>query len=208
MWKSNSVLPMGGRRAFLIRRDEAEVRPGTQRWIGDVGPGRRIDPAADGDLDITATVEIGGSGLGSTVIDANHIDRVFDIATNAIAIIHDMTIQNGTAQLDPRTSHLHGGGIHNHGYLNLFRASVVQNEVLTSGWGGGRGSFRALGLGVGRLSSAIGVAAAATWVASSAVVGAAGAGALVCVGGAAVVVTASAVAAAGRSEEGRVGKDG
>src|SRR5215831_12206084 len=48
--------------------------------------------------------------------------------------------------------------------------------------GGGKGSFRALGLGVGRLSSAMGVAEAAGWVASSAVAGAAGTGAVVCVG--------------------------
>jgi hypothetical protein len=70
------------------------------------------------------------------------------------------------------------------------------------------GSFRALGLGVGRLRSAIGVAAAVGWGASSAVVGAAGAGAVVRVGaavagmavgggGAAVVDTASTLAAVG-----------
>src|SRR5438093_12213800 len=74
--------------------------------------------------------------------------------------------------------------------------------------GGGKGSFRALGLGVGRLSSAIGVAAAAGSVASSTVVGTAGTGAVVCVGAAvagmavgggsaAVVDTASTVAAVG-----------
>ena len=45
--------------------------------------------------------------------------------------------------------------------------------------GGGKGSFRALGLGVGRLSSAIGVAGTVGLVAGSAVVGAAGTGAVV-----------------------------
>src|SRR5262249_50859104 len=66
--------------------------------------------------------------------------------------------------------------------------------------GGGKGSLRALGLGVGRLSSAMGVAAAAGLVASSAVDGDAGAGA---VGGIGSAVACKAVGGGGAAVGGQ-----
>ena len=76
------------------------------------------DAAATGDLDITDSVTI--NGTGNPVIDGNHTDRVFEIMAGETAAIDGVTVQNGYAQS--------GAGIRNHGILNLTN-SIVQNNV-------------------------------------------------------------------------------
>jgi len=55
--------------------------------------GRCEDAAATGDLDITAPVTIVGAGALTTIIDANGIDRVFDVAADLD--LQGVTIRNG-----------------------------------------------------------------------------------------------------------------
>ncbi|MGH3034332.1 MAG: choice-of-anchor Q domain-containing protein [Gaiellaceae bacterium] len=94
-----------------------------------------------GDLDITKELTIVGVGAGKTIIDAQGIDRVFDIAAGAKVTIKGVTITGGSAESTNNFGHEHGGGIHNHGTLVLEESSLVDNKVLrspgTMPWGGG-----------------------------------------------------------------------
>ena len=56
--------------------------------------GRNEDAAATGDLDITDPVNITGVA-GSTIIDGNGIDRVFDVFASGTTTISGVTIRNG-----------------------------------------------------------------------------------------------------------------
>jgi len=90
-----------------------------------------------GDLDIKADVNIHGAGAGSTVLDANHIDRVFHINPEGIAedfavSLSDMTIQHGYDWAD------YGGGINaSRGTLTVARTTFLRNEAVIYGYGGG-----------------------------------------------------------------------
>jgi hypothetical protein len=108
------------------------------------------DDAYTGDLDITKPEQLTiiGAGPAKTIIDAQGIDRVFDIAGGAEVYIRAVTITGGSAEVDPRTTHEHGGGIHNHGKVILVETSLVGNQVVrpltlhpvtkqTLPWGGG-----------------------------------------------------------------------
>ena len=86
------------------------------------------DANASGDLDLTgpAPTTIRGAGARTTIIDGAGIDSVFEIDAAATAEISDMTVQHGGSS--------DGGGIHNHGDLQLAHVSVVDNE---GAYGGG-----------------------------------------------------------------------
>ena len=105
---------------------EADVTGG-----GSIGIPPGLVVLLNGDLDITKNITIAGSGSDQTSINAaNQNDRVFEIGPAANVTISGVTIEYGTAHgksfLDYR-SHNHGGGIHNHGTLNL-SDSVIQNN--------------------------------------------------------------------------------
>jgi uncharacterized repeat protein (TIGR01451 family)/CSLREA domain-containing protein len=87
------------------------------------------DEAATGDLDITDVLTITGDGPGQTIIDANSIDRVFEIHSGAsTVVISGVTIINGNVTGD-------GGGIYHHGNnLILINTDVSSN---TADYGGG-----------------------------------------------------------------------
>lgn len=104
------------------------------------------DPVLAGDLDITKNLTIEGKGPGLTVIDAQGIDRVFDIAPGAMLTLRKVTITGGSAQSTNVAGHEHGGGIHNHGTLVMEESALVGNKVLRPlkvvggtpyPWGGG-----------------------------------------------------------------------
>jgi hypothetical protein len=101
-------------------------------------PSSAPDTGADGDLDVTEANDlfILGVGASQTIIDAGGIDRVFDIAAGARLSMWSVQLRNGVARLDNRTNHLHGGGIHNHGYLGLFWSALTGNFG-GNNWGGG-----------------------------------------------------------------------
>ena len=66
------------------------------------------DPAATGDLDITQDLTIVGADQGTTTIDGNGIDRVFDVA-GGTATISGVTVSGGQANDGAFTTA--GGGI-------------------------------------------------------------------------------------------------
>lgn len=58
-------------------------------------PGANEDAAATGDLDLTNSVTINGAGARTTRIDANGIDRVFEVFSGVTASIRGVTITRG-----------------------------------------------------------------------------------------------------------------
>jgi len=97
------------------------------------GPGE--DAGAAGDLDLTKSVTITGLGARLTVIDAQGIDRAFDVASGITAEIDDVTVTGGQTPDD-------GGGIRSDGMLTLLRDAISGNSA--GGNGGGIESTGAL----------------------------------------------------------------
>jgi CSLREA domain-containing protein len=60
-------------------------------------PGAKEDHCRTGDLDICSNLTIRGAGKEVTIIDANHLDRIFHIKGAWKVTISDLTIQNGQA---------------------------------------------------------------------------------------------------------------
>lgn len=92
--------------------------------------GRDENAAATGDLDISSDLIISGISPASTVIDANGLDRVFDVLPTGIATISEVTVRNGTVDADVGVGG--GGGIlveENGGNLTLTNVSVRDNRV-------------------------------------------------------------------------------
>ena len=85
--------------------------------------------AALGDLNVKDDIIITGGGEASTIIDANGIDRVFNIATGVSVTLSHLSIVNGDFTVDPPV----GGGILNRGNLNLNGVKFQNN---TAGNGG------------------------------------------------------------------------
>ena len=86
------------------------------------------DEAATGDLDITGPLTITGQGPDQTVIDANGIDRAFDIRPGAgTVVISGVTIMGGNVTGD-------GGGIYNYNAdLALVNTHLVSNTATNGG---------------------------------------------------------------------------
>lgn len=89
----------------------------------------------NGDLNLTKplvagqTINIAGAGAGKTIIDANFIDGVFQVETDRVATISNVTIRNGSRPVGP------GGGILNGGTLSIIDSVIENNSV--SNFGGG-----------------------------------------------------------------------
>ncbi len=93
------------------------------------------DAAATGDLDVTADVDVQGAGAGSTIIDGNLTDRVFDFdpaADGVTARLAGVTVRNG-AQVSE------GGGIRNTGTLRIENSAVTDNAATGSSTARGGG---------------------------------------------------------------------
>lgn len=86
------------------------------------------DNGLQGDLDIRAPVTIKGAGATTTTVDAETIDRVFDVVNNVTVTISGLTIRGGKQLADL------GGGVHNVGTLTLSGDVITDNS---SGGGGG-----------------------------------------------------------------------
>ncbi|HLK09779.1 MAG TPA: choice-of-anchor Q domain-containing protein [Candidatus Binatia bacterium] len=86
------------------------------------------DHCATGDLDITSSISIVGAGAATTIVDANHRDRAFDILPDGAAVISGVTVQNGSAD--------DGGGIRvTGGTLKLVESVVTGNQAADVGGG-------------------------------------------------------------------------
>jgi cysteine-rich repeat protein/predicted outer membrane repeat protein len=82
-----------------------------------------------GDLDVTESLTVDGSGTGTTVIDANDVDRVFQVFGGTSLAVNDLTIRNGNA--------LAGGGISNNGgALVMTNVVVTDCETVSNGLAG------------------------------------------------------------------------
>lgn len=103
--------------------------------------GRGDNAAASGDLDITGDLTLRGAGAAATIIDADGIDRAFDvIGQNTVVELSGFTIANGLAQ--PQASPADdgtGGGIRSRGRLTLRGATIRDNTSIPSnpGFAGG-----------------------------------------------------------------------
>ena len=84
--------------------------------------GANEDAAATGDLDLTGTLKLQGAGVTATIIDAQDLDRVFDVLAGATVTLSRLTIQNGTAP--------DGGGARNAGALVLQNVTVQNNAAV------------------------------------------------------------------------------
>jgi uncharacterized repeat protein (TIGR01451 family) len=96
--------------------------------------GRGDNTAATGDLDITANLTIRGAGADVTIIDADGIDRVFDIRPGVSVEISGVTITGGHVN-EP------GGGIRNEGTLVLRDSIVTGNHSEPIGGPAGGGIY-------------------------------------------------------------------
>ncbi|WCB93609.1 hypothetical protein DSM104299_02325 [Baekduia alba] len=115
--------------------------------------GAREDGGATGDLDLTGTLTIRGAGA---TVDANHLDRAFDVQAGARATLEDITVTDGLAPAGADAAVAGadgegGGGIRSAGALTLRRVTVTGNA--TQGGGNGLGSTLII---AGRLGGARG----------------------------------------------------
>ncbi|HRI93307.1 MAG TPA: DUF4347 domain-containing protein, partial [Accumulibacter sp.] len=102
--------------------DTVQLLPGTYTLNL---PGAGEDLNASGDLDLRGNVTITGAGSGSTVIDGNALDRVFDIQAGVTATLSDVTIRGGSL-----TSSVGAGvRVQAGATLNLFRVVVTENTT-------------------------------------------------------------------------------
>jgi CSLREA domain-containing protein len=106
-------------------------------------PASGADGEENGDLNLTATpsgnpaITISGAGAGTTIIDANQIDRVFFIDRPRTATISGVTIRNGYVAGIFKV----GGGIYTLGNLTITDSTITNNTSgpigISGSWGGG-----------------------------------------------------------------------
>ena len=97
-------------------------------------PGTSENEGLTGDLDITESVNLLGSGTGTTILNANHIDRVLEISGSTTVNISRLTITGGMAPFE--SSQSRGGGLLVKGStVTLERVMVRNNQASTSGGG-------------------------------------------------------------------------
>jgi CSLREA domain-containing protein len=99
------------------------------------GAENALSPAAQLDLDIqNNSTTINGAGAGVTIIDANYIDRVFEVHLNKTITMNDLTIRRGAPVGQ-------GGGLTAAGgsTVTLNRVEVAENQANDGGgiWNGG-----------------------------------------------------------------------
>ena len=116
--------------------------------------GRDENQAASGDLDITESLTIQGEGTSYTIVDANALDRAYQVFSPAEVTISGLTVQGGDSgttsgggivlssgsqltlediTLSGNTAGDTGGGIYNNGgVLVLNRVRVVANNAATA----------------------------------------------------------------------------
>ncbi len=101
-------------------------------------PGRNDDTGATGDLDILGTVSITGDRSTNTIIDANHLDRVFHVVsslsspTDTTATLTNLTIQNGQTDISDvgSSGDEAGGGLFNDNRTAILNNVIVRNNLV------------------------------------------------------------------------------
>lgn len=113
--------------------------------VGNAGPitlaiaGTGEDVNLSGDLDIFSNITFNGNGSSLTVVDADTIDRVVDIASGSTVIMNDLQLVNGAAGA------ANGGGIYSDTSALTLNDSIVTTCAATNGGaiyvGGSSGSL-------------------------------------------------------------------
>ncbi len=128
-------------RAAIMEADEAtsdvtiDVPGGT--YVLSIPPISTTDTITNGDLNLTPppsgnpVIIINGAGMNNTLIDGNHLDRVFSISAGRSVIISNLTIRNGVVP-----TFQNGGGLANEGEVVLNSVRVFNNSAV-GGLGGG-----------------------------------------------------------------------
>lgn len=129
-------------RAAIMEADAAtsdvtiDVPGGT--YVLSIPPISTTDTITNGDLNLTPPpsgnpiISINGAGLNSTIIDGNHLDRVFSISAGRSAVINHLTIRNGLVPI-----YQNGGGLANEGEVVLNSVRVFNNSAVGGTGGGG-----------------------------------------------------------------------
>ena len=92
--------------------------------------GLNEDQAATGDLDITDSLQIIGAGVNKTFIDADGLDRVFDILGDNISVVlSNLTIRNGNLPADQPVDQKGGGGLRNLSTVSIGNIVLSGNSV-------------------------------------------------------------------------------
>jgi predicted outer membrane repeat protein len=99
-------------------------------------PGAGEYQCLTGDLDISAPLTINGAGAGSTIIDANGLDRAIDVHSCTVTL-SGMTIRGGSASsVVGQSSFLgEGGAILNSGTLTVTNCVISDNSASIGGGG-------------------------------------------------------------------------
>ena len=101
--------------------------------IAPVGP----DDATTGDLNLTSDGTMRGASAGTTIIDADRIDRVITVGTfnsDVTAAIERVTVTGGrTPDGSPGLDGGHGGGILNRGDLTVSESVIADNATGNGG---------------------------------------------------------------------------
>lgn len=115
---------------------EANALPGKDTIVLSEGvyqlllEGRGEDAAVTGDLDITDDLTIVGAGADTTIIDANQLDRVFDVIGSVNVTLEGVTVRNGElVELDEA-----GGAVRNQaGSLTIIDSILENNTAVANG---------------------------------------------------------------------------
>ena len=100
------------------------------------------DTCSTGDLDILTTITINGVNPSGTVISGDSLDRVFHVLSTGTLNLNLLSVTEGYVNIG------HGGGILNHGTLNLNNVHINNNSNAlmhgaqqAGGYGGGIANF-------------------------------------------------------------------
>ncbi len=97
------------------------------------------DAAASGDLDITDTLTINGSGANQVFIDGMASDRIFHLLKDVSAVINGVTLRNGVADGVLIAGNAirggFGGGIKSEGMLTINDCNIDRNIAFNGGGG-------------------------------------------------------------------------
>jgi hypothetical protein len=112
--------------------DTVVLRGGKTYTLGLDNVGAQEDVNASGDLDVLGSNVIKSSNRRLATVDANGIDRVFDVgpSTAVSATFTRITIRNGSTDPDSSTDY-EGGGIAtvNGGLLKLIKSKIAHNRA-------------------------------------------------------------------------------
>lgn len=121
-----------GRATLRAAIQEANADPDTNRIRLSPGTyaltlaGANEDAAATGDLDIRQNVTIEGTDAGTTIIDAQGLDRVLHVLPGVIVTLRNVMVRGGQTTGN-------GGGLLNQGFLTLDHVIVTSNSAASGG---------------------------------------------------------------------------